>query len=437
MKRFLLSIIFCSPFLLSSPLSLAINLIGPNGERAISVEQYGPISNVETLWAISSKLRPDKSVSVLQTLAAIYKLNPEAFTGGNINQIIPQSMIQIPSLEMISLQTNKEASSLLKKYSRRNSSSVVIKKSIKPRAPIKEENIKTAEKKLKVKAPVTPKVESLPVKKEQPILQNTLKSTEAQARIKSLQTELEIINEEFLLSEETNQKLKLKLQPLHDQLNTSAEQNAKDQQLLEDKQKKINELEEQLLSKVESAFSGAGILNETLRFITSSLAHLLVVIISPVLLLLAGLVLFMRMRNKRELAKEEQELAESTVTLMETSEGLFDELLTEYNVEDDIELDFSAEEESTEEITLSDESEMDVDVVDLSMVDEDEPQKEIVEPTIEEDLIDEVNFDASDVETSEEDPFGIGALVDLEEEVPNESDSLVGDIFGKDVKKSD
>lgn len=142
MKRFLLSIIFCSPLLLSAPSSFSITLIGPNGERPLSTEQYGPISNVETLWAVASKLRPNKSVSVLQTLAAIYKLNPNAFADGNINQILPQSIIMIPSLEMISAQTNREASRLLNKYSVKRSSPTVIKKSIAPIVVIKEEKIK-------------------------------------------------------------------------------------------------------------------------------------------------------------------------------------------------------------------------------------------------------------------------------------------------------
>ena len=58
---------------------------------------YGPTRGSETLWSIASKLRPDNSVSVQQTLLAIYRLNPQAFENQNIHSLLPASNLRVPS----------------------------------------------------------------------------------------------------------------------------------------------------------------------------------------------------------------------------------------------------------------------------------------------------------------------------------------------------
>ncbi len=57
---------------------------------------YGPVSSTDTLWSIASKVRPSNSVSIHQTLVAIYRANPDAFANGNINNLLKGKVLDIP-----------------------------------------------------------------------------------------------------------------------------------------------------------------------------------------------------------------------------------------------------------------------------------------------------------------------------------------------------
>ncbi|MGB0496160.1 MAG: FimV/HubP family polar landmark protein, partial [Kangiellaceae bacterium] len=59
--------------------------------------QYGPVSSTDTLWSIASKVRPSNNVSIHQTLVAIYRANPDAFSNGNINNLLRGKVLDIPS----------------------------------------------------------------------------------------------------------------------------------------------------------------------------------------------------------------------------------------------------------------------------------------------------------------------------------------------------
>ncbi|PID49467.1 MAG: hypothetical protein CR991_06915 [Proteobacteria bacterium] len=59
---------------------------------------YGPVASQETLWGIASRLRPDESVTVQQTMLALYHKNPHAFSKNNINALQKGSVLQIPTL---------------------------------------------------------------------------------------------------------------------------------------------------------------------------------------------------------------------------------------------------------------------------------------------------------------------------------------------------
>ncbi|EGU37101.1 hypothetical protein VIBRN418_13291 [Vibrio sp. N418] len=104
----------------------SIRLTGPNGElqnspqyseqitRHSSVASepsrfYGPTSGQDTLWGISSRLKPSNHVSVQQTLLAIYQLNPQAFENQNIHTLIPGSTIRVPSLAQVQSVSTDEA----------------------------------------------------------------------------------------------------------------------------------------------------------------------------------------------------------------------------------------------------------------------------------------------------------------------------------------
>ncbi len=56
---------------------------------------YSVQSN-DTLWEIASQVRPDRAVSVQQTMLAIQRLNPEAFINNNINLLKSGQVLRIP-----------------------------------------------------------------------------------------------------------------------------------------------------------------------------------------------------------------------------------------------------------------------------------------------------------------------------------------------------
>jgi len=70
-------------------------------ESSYSGSTYGAVSSTDTLWSIASKVRPDSSVSIHQTLVAIYKANPDAFGKGNINNLLKGKVLDIPDAETI------------------------------------------------------------------------------------------------------------------------------------------------------------------------------------------------------------------------------------------------------------------------------------------------------------------------------------------------
>ncbi len=48
---------------------------------------YGPVKKTDTLWKISSEMRPDRSVTVQQVMIALLNENPDAFENQNINDL--------------------------------------------------------------------------------------------------------------------------------------------------------------------------------------------------------------------------------------------------------------------------------------------------------------------------------------------------------------
>ncbi|WP_022940748.1 FimV/HubP family polar landmark protein [Psychromonas hadalis] len=400
MKRLLLSLIFCSPLLFSPSVS-SISLVGPSEGNVLSaqqsVEQYGPVSRAETLWAISSKLRPDNSVSVQQTMVALYKLNPYAFFKGNINKIIPESMLTIPSSAFVAEQTDAEAIALIRKYSPNKKTTSVA--TPKPSLVEKKEALKVPEKEsVKVDAAVVA---------ENALNREKLDATEK--KFSALQAEMELVNEQFIIATEASQALKLKLQPLHDEITLLTEQLEAETVIQKKLQQIIDDYRAQLDAVELPPFSGEGMINEILRLITASMTNLLIVIISPILLLLLIFMVISRIRSKRQLAEQEQEIAESTAILMEET-GQFDELLTEGIADEaEQELDFTEDEEqSTESTEVVDIDELDSlalpDEIEEVNLTESDALETIVDLTEDEELV-----------TSEEDPFGIGALTDDEE----------------------
>ena len=452
MKRFLLTLVCCSPLVFSPSISFSLDLTGPNGEQALSYEQYGPISAVETLWGMSTKLRPDNSVSIQQTLVAIYKLNPYAFYKGNINKLIPESVIAVPTLEFIQGQTDKEASALIAKYSGKKQVQIS-EENLPPVAPAKESVIKEPVKKEAAEKPVTEIVQPEVAELVKDNLVDKKELIAVENKLDALKNELNIVNEQLVVATETNQSLKLKLKPLQDELSALTEQIESELLIHKKLQQIIDDYRAQLDAVAERPFSGEGLINEILRWITSSLINLLIVIISPILFLLTIFAVVIRIRSKHSLAQQEQELAESTAILMEES-GQFDALLTEdLSNEPEQELDFTTDDsmvqdtgkeapqaeainiDDDETFTIAEESER-IDLTDeddafavVDLTEAEEPETSEDDPfgigalAEEEDLISSVDLDDSEIQTSEDDPFGIGALVEEEDLISSVADS--------------
>jgi len=62
-----------------------------------SVQNFGPVGADDTMWAIALKVRPNRGVSVQQTMLAIQRLNPDAFINGNINLLKRGKVLRVPT----------------------------------------------------------------------------------------------------------------------------------------------------------------------------------------------------------------------------------------------------------------------------------------------------------------------------------------------------
>ena len=472
MKRILLSLVFCSPLLFNVPLVQSVDLVGPNDQDQLAqpaetiqapssnttstpatspvISKYGPISSRETLWSIASKLRPDSSVSVFQTLVAIYKANPSAFYQSDINRIIPRSVITIPNKAFIAQQTNKEAEQLLRP--RKPAPKVtkpVVKKEIIETAPVEPVITQTEKLQTQVNEDETNKIEAESTEVVEPEIIDQLKkealdkASALEAKNKLLvdqEKEFQLLSEQLIVATEANQSLKLKLQPLTDQVNSLAQQVEEDIATQEELQAIIDQYRQQIEAFEEPPFSGPGLLNEILRTMTASISSLMLTILAPLLFLIAVFLIFLRLKSKRELASREQEIAESTSILME-EDGQFDSLLTDDLDEDEVNEEISNDIEFTEDVeiaavpleaepqestedesSLIAESDSDFDIVDSETINDNEvvDDNEVIElaspddTEIESSVI-ENNDEFTQPETNEDDPFGIAELIDSED----------------------
>jgi len=76
----------------------------PARQPSLSGDEYEVRSN-DTLWEIALRARSDSSVSVHQSMMALYRANPEAFINGNINRLRRGQVLRVPDAsEMKSLE---------------------------------------------------------------------------------------------------------------------------------------------------------------------------------------------------------------------------------------------------------------------------------------------------------------------------------------------
>ncbi|WP_417697611.1 FimV/HubP family polar landmark protein [Psychromonas sp.] len=421
MNRMLLAVVSCLPLLLTAHNVQSVELVGPNEEpelirsptpvtasnttSPVSPSRYGPVSANETLWSISNKLRPNTDVSVYQTLVAIYKTNPSSFRNGDINKIIASSVIDVPSLSVISQQTNAEAFRLLR-ITNTPAPSTPRNPTPKPVATEVEKQVETAKAEQTKIEPEVEEKASIAQQIEQP----------TNDQLQKLEAEYALLNEQLIVATESNQRLKLKLQPLSDQINTLSDQVEQDINVQIELQALIDQYKAEIDAFEEPPFSGPGLLNKILSSITGSASTLLLTILSPLLLLTALFLLILRIKSKRELALKEQELAEST-SIMDEDENEFDSL-------------FAAEIANEEVPVAEDESATAEEESNLTIIEEEVDNSETITANAETELIEDND------EPSVNDDVDMDAVINGDEEVIEllESDLVLDDdISQKDL----
>ena len=74
-------------------------------EGADLSDGYGATGRGDTLWSIASKIRPNSTVSVQQTMLALQRANPDAFINSNINLLKAGYVLRIPDAREIREET--------------------------------------------------------------------------------------------------------------------------------------------------------------------------------------------------------------------------------------------------------------------------------------------------------------------------------------------
>ena len=74
-------------------------------EGADLSEGFGATGRGDTLWSIASKIRPNSTVSVQQTMLALQRANPDAFINSNINLLKAGYVLRIPDAREIREET--------------------------------------------------------------------------------------------------------------------------------------------------------------------------------------------------------------------------------------------------------------------------------------------------------------------------------------------
>ncbi|WP_421254809.1 MULTISPECIES: FimV/HubP family polar landmark protein [unclassified Aeromonas] len=324
---------------------------------------YGPVRPTDTLWSLASKYRPSSSVSVYQTMVAIYEKNPRSFADGNINHILVGSRILLPTVAEASVITDAQARA---KFRSDNASwkglspKYLAEKQAhgaKPAAkPVKVETakaepVKTAQaplpaaKAAPIPAPVVapqPSAEtkdvvkaSEPAPKEAvaPVPATSAAASTTPAPLPSdlekpvgkpateMALALEDANAQLGQVTEMNHRLKLRLQSLTEEVETLKAQ-LQDQTAL---QKELAELKARPVPPVVAEPEPK---QHWLMELLSSPLNLAMIILLPVLLVLALVTLWLRARARRELEEQEKSLSESTAMMMDQEQSEFDDLLS-------------------------------------------------------------------------------------------------------------
>ncbi|QFI36928.1 hypothetical protein FR932_03340 [Moritella marina ATCC 15381] len=268
-----------------------LQLKGPEVHTPSSPNSYGPIVKADTLWSVATATRPDNSLSLYKTMAAILALNPHAFLNGDINKMIDGSLLKIPSAAEIQATDGSALKRLLTKKT----------------AP--QSNVSGNK-------PTTSKPQA------------GSRNQSKQDKLALLQGELTESNEHLLLSSETNRRLKLQLEIIRMELAELKEQMAIDNQLKADLKALIEQQKSQITEQealIEKAKNAAILEAETHNnwWLVGSISGVFS------LLSLVWLGLWLKNRSDQKNNVEDDLMFETDNTVDELSDYLSTETLAE------------------------------------------------------------------------------------------------------------
>ncbi|ELG4676345.1 aspartate-semialdehyde dehydrogenase [Vibrio cholerae] len=333
----------------------SIRLVGPDGQVQPTPQYsenivrnsannepgrfFGPTSANQTLWSIASQLRPSSSVTVQQTLLAIYQLNPQAFENQNIHTLIPGSTLRVPSLAQISRNSTQDAVNIMASHQAKLNQT--------PDAPVRPVAPPRP-------APVaTPKVEAVAQTPPQ-VTSTTAPQEKAPTELKTPAKPSQSTDAEVMALEEKNHTLRLMLSQVQSEVSTLKEElgdenriRSEVERLLEEERRKAEEASRLAPSALDNLLS-----NGWLVALLALIPGLLIAIV--VLLLL----------NRRSSAQQENPTQNNITSEMPTAapvtlgpeqtEDIGDDLL----LDDDLFSTTDDKEENDAEKAFSDEDDV-------------------------------------------------------------------------------
>ncbi len=333
----------------------SIRLVGPDGQVQPTPQYsenivrnsannepgrfFGPTSANQTLWSIASQLRPSSSVTVQQTLLAIYQLNPQAFENQNIHTLIPGSTLRVPSLAQISRNSTQDAVNIMASHQAKLNQTPDAP--VRPVAPPRPAPV------------VTPKVEAVAQTPPQ-VTPTTAPQEKAPTELKTPAKPSQSTDAEVMALEEKNHTLRLMLSQVQSEVSTLKEElgdenriRSEVERLLEEERRKAEEASRLAPSALDNLLS-----NGWLVALLALIPGLLIAIV--VLLLL----------NRRSSAQQENPTQNNITSEMPTAapvtlgpeqtEDIGDDLL----LDDDLFSTTDDKEENDSEKAFSDEDDV-------------------------------------------------------------------------------
>ncbi|ASI95825.1 FimV/HubP family polar landmark protein [Vibrio rotiferianus] len=325
----------------------AIRLVGPSGEvqaapsyaeqieRALPATPenlqpsrfYGPTGQNETLWSIATKLRPSNSVSVQQTLLAIYRINPQAFENQNIHLLEPGSRLRVPSLEQTRIATTPQAAAVMKAHQAKLNQATQ-PKPVEPKPePVRPVQAKsepqTTTPKINVVQPEEVQITEKPLPKVET-------SPQGEQQVSALKEKLQVSQGELESLEEKNHHLRLMLSEVQTEVDSLKTE-------LNDEERIRSEVEKLLAEERQRVAEQQRMQPSTLDKILSNgwLVGLAALIPGALIALLIVMLLGRRSAAKEEAAETETPTPEMAAAPLAIGDSI-DELDEELSLDDDL-----------------------------------------------------------------------------------------------------